>query len=332
MVATRLAQPPGLIRDVRVLVLGAGGTSGYYGGRLQQGGAQVVFLTRPATTARLQRERLRIRSRFGDATLPVIAGDGSGAPFASPFDLVILGCKSFDLGSALAAIQPFVGDASPVLPLLNGLGHLDRLDGLFGRHNVLGGLSYIGSTVAPTGEIVHLNHLDTLIFGPRGDTHHRLCTEALTLWRQAGTEAVLSTQIEQEMWEKFVYLATLSGMTCLMRAPIGAILEAADGEALLRDFLAECESVAAASGAPVRPEARARALDILTTRGSRFTASMLRDLESGRRIETDHIVGDMLRRGRAFGLPMPLLRAAHAHLQARDARRSMEPEASPASA
>jgi len=309
---------------MRILVLGAGGTGGYYGGRLQQAGAGVVFLTRPATTARLRREGLRIRSRFGDALLPATAGDGTGEEFAGPFDLVILGCKSFDLAPALDAIRPFTGPATPVLPLLNGLVHLDRLDALFGRDNVLGGLSYIGSTVAPDGEIIHLNHLDTLIFGPRGETHHALCRNVLTLWQAAGTEAILSPRIEQEMWEKFVYLSTLSGMTCLMRAPIGAILEADDGESLLCEMLAECESVAQASGAPVRPEARERALGILTTRGSRFTASMLRDLEAGNRIEADHIVGDMLRRARVLGLPTPLLRTAYAHLQARDARRALD--------
>jgi 2-dehydropantoate 2-reductase len=129
------------------------------------------------------------------------------------------------------------------------------------------------------------------------------------------------------MWDKFVFLTTLAAMTCLMRANVGAIVATADGEALMRACLEEARAVAAASGHPTGAAALAEAVGMLTARGSGFTSSMLRDLESGGRIEGDHIVGDMVRRAREADVPAPLLRAAYVHLQAYMAKRAGTPGA-----
>jgi len=304
---------------VKVLVLGAGGIGGYFGGRLAQAGADATFLVRERRAEQLARDGLTIRSPFGDARLSVqtvLAGH-----LTPVYDIVLITCKAYDLEAAMAAIAPAVGPETALVPVLNGVRHIEDLEARFGPQRVLGGLVQIAATLAPGGEVHHLNKLHLLVFGerdgsltPRGEAFARVCASALF-------ESRLSRTIYLELWEKFVFLATLAGMTCLMRASVGAIMKAADGEALMRDMLEECRKVAATSGTPPRAEAMARYAGLLTERDSSFTASMLRDMEREGPIEGEHIVGDMLRRARKFGISAPLLRAAYAHLQAYEATR-----------
>ncbi|MBM3356700.1 MAG: 2-dehydropantoate 2-reductase [Betaproteobacteria bacterium] len=304
---------------MKVLVLGAGGIGGYFGGRLAQAGADATFLVRERRAEQLARDGLTIRSPFGDARLSVqtvLAGH-----LTPVYDIVLITCKAYDLEAAMAAIAPAVGPETALVPVLNGVRHIEDLEARFGPQRVLGGLVQIAATLAPGGEVHHLNKLHLLVFGerdgsltPRGEAFARVCASALF-------ESRLSRTIYLELWEKFVFLATLAGMTCLMRASVGAIMKAADGEALMRDMLEECRKVAATSGTPPRAEAMARYAGLLTERDSSFTASMLRDMEREGPIEGEHIVGDMLRRARKFGISAPLLRAAYAHLQAYEATR-----------
>jgi len=304
---------------VKLLVLGAGGIGGYFGGRLAQAGADATFLVRERRAEQLARDGLTIRSPFGDARLSVqtvLAGH-----LTPVYDIVLIACKAYDLEAAMAAIAPAVGPETALVPLLNGVRHIEDLEARFGPQRVLGGLVQIAATLAPGGEVHHLNKLHLLVFGerdgsltPRCEAFARACAGALF-------ESRLSRTIHLELWEKFVFLATLAGMTCLMRASVGAIMKGADGEALMRDMLEECRKVAATSGTPPRAEAMARYAGLLTERDSTFTASMLRDMEREGPIEGEHIVGDMLRRARKFGISAPLLRAAYAHLQAYEATR-----------
>ena len=120
----------------------------------------------------------------------------------------------------------------------------------------------------------------------------------------------------QEMWEKFAFITAAAAITCLMRAPIRDILAARDGERLILDMLAECDAVAAASGFAIRSKAQGWAKPFLTQRGSDFTASMLRDLRNGAKVEADHLQGDMIERGERLGVDVELLRVAYCHLQA----------------
>lgn len=306
---------------MRLLVLGAGGVGGYFGGRLVEAGADVTFLVRPRRTAQLARDGLRVRSPMGDFTGAVrcigegeLAGDGR-------YDAVLLTCKAYDFDAAVASVTPAVKNGAAVIPLLNGMRHLDRLDSLFGRPAVLGGLCQIAATVTPEGEVQQLNNLQLMIIGARAPGQEKITAGVAQAAAGAKFEFQVSDVIAQDMWEKFVLLATLAGMTCLMRANVGEIMATEDGEALMLELLDECDSVAGAAGHAARPAFRQRARSMLTQRGSSFAASMLRDVERGNPVESSHIVGDMLARGRAAGLSVPLLRVAFAHLQAYEARR-----------
>lgn len=210
-----------------------------------------------------------------------------------------------------------MGERTAVLPVLNGLSHLDRLDAAFGAARVLGGLCHISAASAPDGAVLHLTPLHSITFGERDSAAPRARTQAIRdVFAAARFDSVLADNVMQDMWEKFVFITSLASMTCLMRASVGEIVATDEGRALNEAMYGMCAAVSAAAGYPIRAQAHTRGLAFLTQAGSPMTASMLRDLESGGRVEADHIVGDMLRRARAAGVDVWLLRVAHAHLQA----------------
>jgi len=306
---------------MRILVLGAGGIGGYFGGRLAEAGADVTFLVRPGRAAQLARDGLVVRSPAGDIKRAVrcigaddLAGDGR-------HDAVLLTCKAYDLEAAIASITPAIRNGAAVIPMLNGMRHLDRLDSAFGREAVLGGLCQIAATLTADGEVRHLNTLHLMIVGPRAPGQEGASAAFADAAGPAKFDFRVSDAIAQDMWEKWVLLATMGGMTCLMRANVGEIMQADDGEALMLDLLGETDRVAGAAGHAARPAFLERARGLLTERGSAFAASMLRDVERGGPTEAAHIVGDMLARARAGGIGAPMLRAAWCHLQAYEAHR-----------
>jgi 2-dehydropantoate 2-reductase len=305
---------------LRILVLGAGAVGGYFGGRLVEAGGDVTFLVRERRAADLAANGLVIKSPYGDATLAVQTVTAGSA--LVPFDIILLSCKAYDLASALDSIAPAVGSESAILPLLNGISHLDALDARFGEARVLGGVAQIGATLGPNGRVEHLNRVHRVIFGERDGRQSARVAALAELTARARFDSALSEIILLEMWEKFVLLATLAGMTCLMRASVGAIMATHEGEALMGEFLAECTAIAVAAGQPPRAAFLERARATLTARGSDFTASMLRDIERGGPTEGDHILGDLLRRARALGVATPLLRVAACHVEAYEARRA----------
>ena len=302
---------------MRLLVLGAGGTGGYFGGRLAASGVDVQVLVRPPRAATLAEQGLVITSPLGDLRTPVITTTEASAGF----DAVMLACKAYDLDSAMDAIAPAVGPSTLVLPLLNGIQHLDRLDARFGPEHVLGGLCHIGVTMNAAGEIQHLNTLQRLALGARSPAQAEGARALHGLLDRGGFAPVLSEEIMQEMWEKFAFLTTYAGLTTLMRAPIGAIVSASEGEAIAREMLEECSATATAHGHPPRPDAKRQMESLLTERGSTGTASMLRDMMRNGRTEHEHILGDMLARAHAAGVKAPLLRVSLANMQTYEAVR-----------
>lgn len=303
---------------MRILVLGAGGIGGYFGGRLAAAGVDVRFLVRPKRAEQIADTGLVIKSPLGDLVTHVhIVTD------APPnVDVVLLACKAYDLDSAMNAIAPSIGPTTLIIPLLNGIRHLDHLEARFGAEHVLGGLCHIGVTLGTNGEILHLNTLQRLVLGARMSSQQDAARVLHDLLGRGGFAPILSQNIQQEMWEKFVFLATYAGMTTLMRAPIGAILQAADGKALIRQMLGECVATAASAGYIPTQRAYSQMLATLTEQGSTGTASMLRDILHGGQTEHEHILGDMLHRAREAGMDAPLLRVSLVHMQAYIANRS----------
>lgn len=307
---------------MRFLVLGAGGIGGYFGGRLAAAGAEVTFLVRPRRAAQIEADGLVVESPFGNLRLrvAVVTAETVGGPRAGAFDAILLTAKAYDLDSAIAAIGPAVGEETAILPLLNGMSHLERLDAAFGGTRVLGGAAYIAATLDSDGVVRHLNRAHALSFGERSGEKSRRVTAIAEAFAATPVTAKASPDILYDMWEKFVMLTTLAGMTCLLRGSVGEIVAAPEGEALMLELLAECEAVAAASGYPSRARFREECRSMLTKRGSNFSASMRRDLEKGARTEADAVLGDMRRRALGFGIEAPLLRVAACHLAVHERR------------
>jgi 2-dehydropantoate 2-reductase len=303
---------------MRILVLGAGAVGGYFGGRLAEAGRDVTFLVRGPRAAALAAHGLKVESPLGDLQVPVKVATSDRV--GGPYDLVLLTAKHYDVDAAIDAIRPGIGGETAVLPLLNGLIHLDRLDAAFGPGHVLGGVAYVGAVLQPDGSIQHRNRLSGIAFGERqgGVSERAKAIEQLFAGTPVGAPA--NQNILFEMWEKFVMMGAMAGMNCLMRGNIGEIMATDAGEALMIEALGECQRVAEVAGYPPRPQNRERFQAMLTERGSINSASMRQDLEAGRRTEAEAIIGDMLRRARDFGIDTPMLRAAYCHLQVHENR------------
>ncbi len=300
---------------MRLLVLGAGGIGGYFGARIQSAGGDVTYLVRPARAKNLIADGLHVSSALGDIDLvPKVLT--SLEDRSHTFDVIILTCKAYDLNSALESISPAIGANSLVLPFLNGVAHLDTLDTKFGRERVLGGVAVIAVTVAASGEIMHLNRIHRLIIGSRCTPIPRQVYSLAELLSTTSIDFSLSEHIEQDMWDKFLFLTTLASATCTMRANVGEILSTVAGEGFIVGLLDECENVAVANHRTPNPDQLLDYRNQLTERGSSLTASMLRDIERGGPTEADHIIGDMVRRADASGIKVPLLKLSYSHLQA----------------
>jgi 2-dehydropantoate 2-reductase len=298
----------------RILVVGAGATGGYFGGLLAQAGRDVTFLVRPARAEALRRSGLQIVSPHGDRTLqPALVTSGD---LRDPYDVVVFAVKAFALESAIADFAPAVGPQTMIVPLLNGMHHLDLLLERFGPQPVMGGVCYVATTLDDAGRIVQVDpNLQSLIYGERDGTRTPRAEALDALLRDAGFEARLSTAILQEMWEKWTILASLGAITCLLRGNVGQIEAVPGGAQLALRLLADVASIAKAAGHPLRDEFAARATASVSEPGSPRATSMYRDLNDGRPVEVEQILGDLTARARGFGVDTPLLDAATAQLR-----------------
>ena len=306
---------------MRILVVGAGAIGGYFGGRLLQAGRDVTFLVRAKRAAELARDGLVIKSPNGDATLkdpPALQAD----TLEEQFDVVLLSCKAFDLDDAIKSFAPAVGPQTVILPLLNGMRHLDVLDDRFGRERVIGGQCGIAATLDENRHVVQLTPVfQSLTFGERDGTMSDRVQAIAANFAPANIGSQASDDIMQEMWEKWVLLTTLASSTSLMRAPVGHILAAPGGRDFILGVRDECISVARAAGYTPREAFLSRINGMLMTEGSPLTASMFRDIKAGARTEADHVVGDMIARGDAAKVPLPKLKVAYTHLKAYESQR-----------
>ena len=305
---------------MRILIVGAGALGGYFGARLIEAKRDVTFLVRPKRAAQLAKTGLVVKSKLGDAHIanpPIVLAENIKAPF----DLILVGCKAYDLESTMESFAPAVGPETAILPILNGMKHIDALSKRFGAQHVLGGLAIISATLDDDGIVLHLNDLHILTYGELDGTHSPRIEAIEKTFAGVQGDLRSTTTIVQELWEKWVMIASLAGIASLMRAVIGDI-ERGGGADLAIALLHECAAIATSAGYPPRPAWLDRGRTNLTAKGSTLTASMMKDIERGSRIESDAIIGDLLsRRG---SVEAPLLTIVHAHLGAYEARRDRE--------
>jgi len=297
---------------MRMLVVGAGSTGGYFGGRLTEAGRDITFIVRPSRHQQLSNEGLRIVSPHGDAkiTPKLITAD----TLKGTYDAVLLTVKDFQLDASLDDIAPAIGPQTMILPVLNGMIHMDILARRFSPRNVVGCVLKVATTLEDDGRIVQLTPLQDIAYGELdGSTTPRI--QSLDAFmRGANIGARLSTAIKREMWEKWILLSSLGAITCLMRGTIGEVEASPGGTEFASHLLDEVVTIVRKVGVAPSEAFLSSARQQLTAKGSPFASSMFRDVQRGRKVEVEAIIGDLVRRGASAGIHSPLMSTAYAHL------------------
>jgi 2-dehydropantoate 2-reductase len=289
---------------MRMLVVGAGSVGGYFGGRLAAAGRDVTFLVRPNRVARLSRG-LEIVSEGYSEVIPVKVTTAGAA--AGEFDVVLLAVKAYQLEDAVADFGPYVSGRTMILPVLNGMKHIDILRARFGQSRVVGGVALIAASLAEDGRILDEGAFHHLVYGEySGDLSERI-TGLDEFMKDGGFDARLTEEIEREMWEKWALLASIGAITCLMDGNIGDVASTPGGLEFVRDLFAEVVAVIAAVWRPLSDTFKARIYSQLTDVNSRQTSSMYRDMKADHRIEADQIIGDLVTRAAKRRMATPLL-------------------------
>lgn len=298
---------------MKFLVVGAGAVGGYFGGRLLEKGADVTFLVREGRMRNLQEKGLVIHSDYGNATLSpktIIAGEE-----VELYDVILLSTKAYHLDNAIDDIRPYVGENTMVIPLLNGMAHYNKLDEQFGREKVIGGLCYIEATLDSEGAVIQKGPLHMLVYGERsGQESERIIKLADAL---KGTKAdfQLSSTIIEDLWHKYLFIATMSGITTLMRAPIGPICKHPSGMETIKQLTKEIIDVMNVAGAPISNELETIQMEKIAHLAPEMKSSMQRDMEKGLPVEADHLHGYLLEIAKTADLPVPVLEAVYANLK-----------------
>jgi 2-dehydropantoate 2-reductase len=294
---------------MRILVVGAGAVGGYFGGRLAQAGRDVTFLVRPKRAEQIQAQGLRILSpRYGDFTVrPKII---NAAQIASPYDVIFLSVKSYNLAGAIDDFAPAVGPQTVIFPVLNGMHHMDVLTERFGKEAVLGGVCFVSTEVDSQGRIVQLADFQSLTCGELDRRKTSRIEAVHQVFSGAGFDTAISGDILRDMWQKWVWLAGVGAITCLLRGNIGEIAAVPGGAELSLSALRECATIAGVCGYPLSEAFVAEKKPQLTAPGSPLTSSMYRDLNEQAPVEVDSILGDLIERGRKHGVSAPIVEAA----------------------
>jgi 2-dehydropantoate 2-reductase len=306
---------------VKALVVGAGSVGGYFGGRLAAAGRDVTFLVRPRRATQLA-GGLAIISKGEETRIPVKFITRGAA--AGEFDVIFLAVKAYQLDAAIEDFGAYVTERSMILPVLNGMKHLDILRSRFGAPHVIGGVAKIASSLDERGRILDHANFHDLAYGELSGERSGRILAADQFMTGAGFEARLSTDIERDLWEKWAMLAGLGAVTCLMDGDIGQVAKAPGGIDLVRSLVGEIVAAIGAAWRPLSDPFKAQVLSLLTDRGSSLTASMYRDMKAGYPIEADQIIGDLVMRGAEKGVAMPLLSAVLTRLKVYEQRRGRE--------
>jgi 2-dehydropantoate 2-reductase len=302
---------------MRILVVGAGATGGYFGARLAQAGRDVTFLVRPRRAAALQERGLRL---VGLGEPEVITPNLVTADrISEPYDLVLLSVKATALDQALDDMAPAVGEHTAIIPFLNGMAHLDTLNARFGQQRVLGGVVIVATTVNDEGDIVRLGPGGSMTIGEQNGTTTRL-RDIENALGDANFDLATADDIVARMWQKWIFIATTSATICLMRGTVGDVMAVPGGDTLGPAMLDEAAATAAAAGYPAPVEWTDMIRQRVTAKGSPGTTSLYRDLINGAHTEVEQILGDLVARAAALSVPVPLLGLATMHLRVHEER------------
>lgn len=298
---------------MKILIIGAGGIGGYFGARLLETGQDVTFLVRERRKKQLEETGLNVESVNGDVRLMpklITAKDA-----AAPYDLVVLTTKAYQLEGAIRDIGPFVGEDTMILPLLNGISHVDDLVAVFGEERVLGGLCFIETTLDEKGTIVQASPMNQLVYGERSGEKTERIRKVESAFSGTKADFALSENIEQDMWHKYLFITAMSGITSAMASPIGPIRDLDSGQRTIAALLDELTGIMKAIGAPIKGTIAEEQLGKIMALAPGMKSSMQRDIEKSQPIEADHLQGYLLDKAKAQGIPVPVLETIYTKLK-----------------
>ncbi len=298
---------------MKIAVIGAGGVGGYFGARLAAAGEDVTFIARGEHLAGMQRDGLQVLSPLGDLALrPTRATGDPGS--VGPVDLVLIAVKLWSTEEALDAATALVGPSTALVSFQNGVDAVDRLTRRFGASRVMGGAARIAAVIERPGVIRHNGTMAKLVFGELDGSRSPRAEALLEACRRANVDAELTDQIQRAIWEKFVFLVGISGLTALTRQPVGPVRSHPLTRAMLHDVMAEVWSVARARGVALADDLVDRLMTFADGLPAAMVSSLLGDLQRGNRLEVEWLSGRVARMGAELGVPAPLNRAIQAAL------------------
>jgi 2-dehydropantoate 2-reductase len=299
---------------MRIAVMGAGGTGGYFGGLLARAGEDVTFIARGAHLEAMRRRGLTVKSSLaGDFTLPVKATDNPGE--IGLVDLVLFCVKTYDTEATAERIKPIIGPDTVVFSVQNGIDNWERIGRIVGPETVMCAVAQVSSVLEEPGVIAHRSERGKILLGEREGGASPRAERLLNTFQQAGIEAELRPDIQVDLWGKFVFICGFSGLTALSRLPVGPILACPETKALLRGTLEEGEAVGRACGVELPEDCVDQALALLSRPGPSGRGSMAYDLAAGRRLELEILNGTVVRLGREHGISTPCNFAIYAALK-----------------
>lgn len=298
---------------MNIVVIGAGAVGGYFGGKLAESGVPVEFLVREKRKQQLEARGLRVQSVHGDFTIQpqcVLSADQIENP-----DLVIIAVKNYQLDGAMKDLETLVQRGAKILPLMNGVQHFDRLVSDFGSDKILGGLCYVESTLNEIGDIVQKSMMQDIVFGslsPATDVF--FLQEVESIFKTSGVNVKMTSEILTEIWTKYIFLVTLSGITTVTRNPIGLALSDPVTFAFLMDMVEELTNLARTLEIKLPENFSNQMVNKIKKSNPEMTSSMHRDLQKGLPLELESLQGAILKIADDQKVPTPCTRAVFALL------------------
>jgi 2-dehydropantoate 2-reductase len=295
---------------LRIAIMGSGGVGGYFGARLQKGGADVAFIARGAHLAAMRANGLTIESAHDPIRLPKVnATDDPGE--IGTVDIVLFAVKLWDTESAARSLKPIVGPDTGIISLQNGVQKDDVLRQIFGADAVMGGAAYMATTIGRPGVIVQTGSFQRMVFGEYDGRRSARAQALLDAALAGGIDAEISDDIRRALWEKYVFLVAISGATTSMRAPLGPIRDNPRTRQFLLDLLREAVAVGRAQGVALPEDFVEQRISFIDGLPADMSASMAHDLQRGQRLEVQWLSGGVAEMGAALGVPTPANRAVY---------------------
>jgi 2-dehydropantoate 2-reductase len=304
-------------------VFGTGGVGGYFGGKLAHAGNEVVFIARGKHLTALKKSGLRVESIKGDFWIEPVKATDSPAE-AGAVDVLLVGVKAWQVSAAAKAMRPMIGGDTLVLPLQNGVEAVTQLADEVGEKHILGGLCRISSYIAEPGLIRHVGIEPFVALGELDNQPSQRSQSLLSVFLNAGINAEIPANIQVAIWEKFAFIATISGVAGVTRAPVGVVSSLAESRRMLTLALNEIVAVAKAYQINLSPDYESRTLEFIDNLPKDTQPSMQRDLINGHPSELVYQNGAVVRLGKARGIATPVNEFIYASLLPQEKRARQE--------